>query len=146
MSISGITGFPSSFAVNPIVIPRNFQDSNSVRLGGEYGVPLGPHRLDLRAGVSYETSAVPPDYESALTVDMDKVIVSTGVGFHAWSHWRFDLVYAHVFAETVTSNPSTAGVPAINPVQGNPTPSTAINGGTYSAEADVIGLGVAYTF
>jgi long-chain fatty acid transport protein len=146
ISISGITGFPPNFKVGNIVIPRHFQDSDSIRLGGEYGLVVNGTRLDLRAGASLESSAVPPDYESALTIDMNKLTVSLGLGVHVSAHWRFDAVYAHVFAETVTTPAATAGVPVINPVQGNPTPSTAINGGTYSAEADVAGLGLNYSF
>ena len=122
VTLSGVTGFPDNFKVAPIVIPRHFQDSDSIRLGGEYGLPIGPYRLDLRAGVALESSAVPPAYESALTIDMDKLELTTGLGFHVGPHWRFDVMYAHVFAETV-SPPATAAVPAINPVVGNPTPS-----------------------
>jgi long-chain fatty acid transport protein len=137
ITISGITGFPPNFRVGEIVIPRHFQDSDSIRLGGEYGLPLGSYRLDVRAGVALESSAVPPAYESALTVDMNKLTTSLGVGFHLGRHWRFDFVYAHIFGETVTTSPSTAAVPLINPVQGNP---------TYTAHADIVGLGVDYAF
>ena len=146
VTLSGVTGFPDNFKVAPIVIPRHFQDSDSIRLGGEYGLPIGPYRLDLRAGVALESSAVPPAYESALTIDMNKLELTTGLGFHVGPHWRFDVMYAHVFAETVQSPPATAAVPAINPVVGNPTPSLPINGGSYSAEADLVGLGVNYAF
>lgn len=146
MSISGITGFPNAFKVGAIVIPRHFQDSNSLRLGGEYALPVGDYVLDLRAGVNAESSAVPSAYESPLTIDMNKLTTSVGAGLHVAPHWRFDLVYAHIFTATETSAPSTAAVPAINPVQGNPTTSLPINGGTYVVEADVVGLGVNYVF
>jgi long-chain fatty acid transport protein len=149
ITIHGITGFPSSFPVDNITIPRHFQDSNSLRLGGEYGVPLGAgsdYRLDVRAGVNAESSAVPAAYESPLTIDMDKLTATAGVGFHVGSHWRFDLVYAHIFAESVDVSPPVAAVPPINPVKGNPTPVSAINAGTYTAEGDVIGLGMNYAF
>ncbi len=146
ITINGIVGFPSSFKVGEIVIPRHFQDSDSIRLGGEYFIPIGNYRLDVRGGVALESSAVPPNYESALTVDMNKLTTSLGAGFHVGKHWRFDLVYAHVFGETVTTNPATAAVPAINPVQGNPTPPDTINGGTYTAHADIVGIGVNYAF
>jgi long-chain fatty acid transport protein len=146
ININGITGFPSSFPVGNITIPRHFQDSNSLRLGGEYAVPVGHYRLDLRAGANAESSAVPAAYETPLTIDMDKLTVSAGVGFHVGSHWRFDFVYAHIFAETVDVSPSVAAVPPINPVKGNPTPVSAINAGTYTAEGDVVGLGLNYMF
>jgi len=146
ITINGITGFPPGFKVGSIVIPRNFQDSNSLRLGGEYGLPLGAYRLDIRAGAAIDSSAIPPAYETALTIDMNKLTLSTGAGFHVGKHWRFDFLYAHIFGETVTVAPATAAVPAINPVKGNPTPTTSINGGIYTAQADIVGLGLNYAF
>jgi long-chain fatty acid transport protein len=146
VQINGITGFPSAFNVGTIVIPRHFQNSNSLRFGGEYGIPLGSYKLDVRAGVMLEQSAIPAAYESPLTTDLDKLITTLGVGFHVGRHWRFDLLYAHAFEESVNVSPSTAAVPAINPVKGNPTPVYPINAGTYSAHADVVGIGMNYRF
>jgi long-chain fatty acid transport protein len=143
----GITGFPSPFAVAPISIPRNFQDTNSVRLGGEYGFDLGGGKiLDARAGVNWEESAIPPAYVSALTIDSTKITTAIGAGLHVGEHWRFDLTAAHVFASDVTVAPDQAAVPRVNPVKGNPTRTEAINGGTYSARADIIGVGMEYRF
>ena len=42
-------------------------------------------------------------------------------------------------------DPHTAQVPRINPIAGN-APLDPINGGTYSATADLFGLGVNYKF
>src|SRR5690606_33181423 len=49
-----VTGFPSPFGVAPISLPRNFQDSNSFRLGGEYSLKnlIKDYWTDLRAGIS----------------------------------------------------------------------------------------------
>jgi long-chain fatty acid transport protein len=147
ITLTGVTGFPSPYAVSPITIPRNFQDSNSIRLGGEYSFPVSDYVLDVRAGVNYETSAVPAPYLSVLTVDMNKVTTSIGGSIHIGKRWRFDAVYAHVFASNVTVTPQEAADPRINPVQGNPTSSpNAVNGGTYSASADVLGVGLNYKF
>jgi len=142
----GIVGFPNPFAVSPLTIPRHFQDSNSVRLGGEYSVPVGGYTLDFRAGVNYESSAVPPAYLSALTIDLDKITPSIGGSLHIGKHWRLDAVYAHVFAFEREVSSAEAQVPRVNPVRGNPTDLQAINGGTYSARADVLGVGVEYRF
>ncbi|HTQ46785.1 MAG TPA: hypothetical protein VMI75_28720, partial [Polyangiaceae bacterium] len=59
---------------------------------------------------------------------------------------RLDAVYAHVFASDVTVTPQEAAVPRVNPVKGNPTAETAVNGGQYSARADVLGVGVQFVF
>jgi long-chain fatty acid transport protein len=146
ITINGITGFPPGFKVGTIVIPRHFQDSNSLRLGGEYTLPVGAYRLEIRGGVAVESSAVPAAYESPLTVDLNKLTTSLGLGIRIGAHWRFDGVYAHVFGESTTVSPSQAAVPAINPVQGNPTPSSPINAGTYTAQADIVGFGLNYGF
>jgi hypothetical protein len=39
-----------------------------------------------------------------------------------------------------------AAVPRVNPVEGDPTKETAVNGGQYSARADVTGVGVQFLF
>lgn len=146
IKLIGVTGFPSPFSVPPLTIPRNFQDSHSFRLGGEYMFPAGSYRLEARAGVSYETSAVPTDYVTPLTIDAGKVTAAIGGGLYIGERWRLDAVYAHIFAFNVEVDPATAAVPKISPVSGNPTKFEPINGGSYSARADVIGLGLNYLY
>jgi long-chain fatty acid transport protein len=147
LSLVNITGFPSPFGVSPISIPRKFQDSDSFRLGGEYSFGLSSqYTLDLRAGVAYETSAIPVAYVSPLTTDADKLILSLGGSVHVGEHWRFDLMYARVVSFSVTVPPDQAAVPRVNPVAGNPTATDAINGGDYHSRANIVGVGVAYAF
>jgi long-chain fatty acid transport protein len=139
-----VAGFPSPFGVNPISIPRNFQDTNSVRLGGEYTLPS--RRVALRAGVSWEESAIPNPYLSVLTIDLDKITTAVGASFFVGDNWRIDALYAHVFGIDATVDPAHAAVPRVNPVQGNPTATEPVNGGSYSARADVLGVGAQYRF
>ncbi len=146
ITLVGVKGFPSPFAVSPISIPRHFQDSNSVRLGAEYSFKLAGYGFDVRAGGNYETSAIPTAYLSPLTVDMNKFFLGLGGSLHIAKHWRLDGVYGHVFASSVYVDPAVAAVPKVNPVQGNPTNSETVNGGTYTAQADVLGVGLNYTF
>jgi long-chain fatty acid transport protein len=146
IQLYGVTGFPSPFAVSTINLPRNFQDSNSFRVGGEYMFDFEGYKIQLRGGIDYEQSAIPNAYLSPLTIDLDKVIVALGGGIYIGKHWRFDAVYAHAFASDATVSPSEAAVPRVNPVQGNPTATEAINGGQYSARADVLGIGLNYKF
>ena len=56
-----------------------------------------------------------------------------------------DALYAHLFCSTVYVSPAVAQIPHINPINGN-APLAAVNGGTYTAEADLIGLGANYVF
>jgi long-chain fatty acid transport protein len=146
IELLNVKGFPSPYAVSPISIPRNFDNSNSYRLGGEYSFKVSEYLLDARLGLNYETSAVPTAYESPLTVDMNKVTLGMGGSIHVGPHWRFDAMFAHTFASTVVVDPSIAAVPKVNPVQGNPTQSESVNGGTYTASAEVLGVGLNYKF
>lgn len=150
LSFSNIVGFPSPFNVPPVSIPRNFQASNSFRLGGEATVlkpteekPLG---VDVRLGLNYETSAVPDDYQSALTTDLDHVTLGLGASVSPMKNLRLDIMYAHLFSFSVDVDPATAGVSAVNPLQGNPVKPVPINAGRYEQSTNIIGLGGTYKF
>lgn len=146
VALKGIAAFPETYYVPSIDFPRNFQDTFSVRLGGEYSLDLLEHRWDARAGVSFESSAVPAEYLNVLTIDAAKVTAALGVGLHI-GKFRLDAVYAHVFAADVDVDPREARIPQVSPVDANPPRNpNYINGGSYSARADVVGVGLAYTF
>jgi long-chain fatty acid transport protein len=136
---------PPKIAIPNIVFPRGFQDSNSYRLGGEYHYVLGGYPVDARAGIAYETSAVPTDYVSVSSLDFNKVTLSLGGSLYIGRHWRFDGMYAHLITSSTYVNPYDAKIPRINPLQGNPT-FDAVNGGWYSASADLVGVGFNYLF
>jgi len=144
MSIDGVIGMPNKVPIPAIAFPRGFQDSNSFRLGSEYRYAIGSYPTDLRAGVSYESSAVPKEYMSLASLDFDKVTLSIGGSLHV-GRWRFDGVYAHLFASSVYNDPTTAKIPRVNPIKGN-APFEPVNGGQYSATADLIGVGFNYSF
>jgi long-chain fatty acid transport protein len=146
IQLLNVTGFPSPFAVSGISIPRGGQDSNSVRLGGEYKFAVGDYKLQTRLGFAYETSGIQTPYVSPLNIDSNKVLASLGGGLYIGEHLRLDAVYSHVFANEVTVSPQEAAVPRVNPVTGNPTPTASVNGGSYSARADVLGVGMQYRF
>lgn len=140
-----VVGFPDPFYVPDVNIPRNFQDTGSVRLGGEYRFELFDVDWEPRLGVSYESTAIPPEYLSAITVDMHKVTIGVGLGLHI-DNWRFDIVYAHIFGIDVEVHPDDAAIPIQTPMTTfNPEPHT-INGGLYSARANVLGVGLRYHF
>jgi len=145
--LNGVTGFPSPYAVPSISIPRHFKDSSSIRLGGEYsGFQAFSRTIHLRAGVGWDQSAIPDAYLSPLTVDLNKYTAAIGGGVDIAARWRLDAVYAHVFGRDVSVSPFEASVPRINPVKGNPVATEAINGGQYSARADILGGGLTYRF
>jgi long-chain fatty acid transport protein len=143
-----VTGFPSPFGVAPISLPRNFQDSNSFRLGSEYSLKnlISDYWIDLRAGISFETSAIPREWVSPLTYDANKLIGSAGGSLHIGQHWRMDALAGLAFLTGTIVDPAEAKVPRVNPVSGNPTKTEPINGGDYAARAIILGVGVNYKF
>jgi len=142
-----VAGFPNPFGIGSISLPRNFQDSDSIRLGGELFARglFGLHRADVRAGAAYETSAIAPQWVSPLTYDAPKTTLSIGASVHPSSRIRIDAVAAVLVLGSTFVAPSEATVPRINPVKGNPTATEAVNGGDYSASTFVLGLGAQYT-
>jgi long-chain fatty acid transport protein len=146
VSLVNITGFPSPFGVSRISLPRNFQDSHSFRLGGELTFKVSDYVIDVRLGSAYETSAIPNAYVSPLTTDANKLIFTLGGSLHIAKRWRLDAVFARVAAFTIDVDPAEARVPRVNPVQGNPTATEAINGGEYRSRANIFGIGLQYTF
>lgn len=144
--LKDIVGFPAEYKVPRVVFPRHFNDSASARIGGEYTFELGHRVWEARAGMSVELSAVPPEYLSVITIDATKLTTAAGLGVH-FGKLRLDLLYAHVFAFDVTVDPKNARITQVSPVQANePKHPNYINGGTYSARANMLGFGLAYTF
>jgi long-chain fatty acid transport protein len=144
MSIDGVSGFPP-MRIPALSIPRGFVDAWSVRFGGELEYMLGGYLLATRIGVSHETSAVPTPLLNLSAMDFDKWTASLGGAIYVGKHWRFDGVWAHTFVGSVWVDPSTAQFPRINPISGN-AKTEYINGGTYSAAADLFGVGLNYLF
>ena len=147
IQLYNVTGFPSPFAVSAISIPRGGQDSNTIRLGGEYKFAVGEYQLQPRAGFAYETSGIQEAYVSPLTIDSNKMTHGARrEPLHRASTGGSTPCIAHVFANDVTVTPQEAAVPRVNPVKGNPTQTASVNGGQYSSRADVLGVGMEYRF
>jgi long-chain fatty acid transport protein len=144
VALKNIAAFPETYYLPSLDLPRNFQDTFSVRAGAEYSRKLFDLGWDFRAGVSYESSAVPTDYLHVLTLDSDKVSTAAGLSVHI-GKVRLDAVYAHVFFLDRKVDPATAKIAQVAPVTSNPPvyPNT-VNGGAYSMRGDVIGLGITY--
>jgi long-chain fatty acid transport protein len=139
--------FPPEYRVGAISLDRGFQDAWSVRVGGEQALKLGRYRIDLRAGLSYEKSAVPPAYLSVLTLDMDKFLIGLGGGLHLGPRWRFDGTLAVLFPSRVDVSPDDARLYKVNPVRANKPPEDIpINAGRYEVSALLLGLGLRYQF
>jgi len=146
VALKNIAAFPETYYIPPIDLPRNFQDTFSVRAGGEFSFPLLGQTWDVRAGVSYESSAVPVDYLHVLTMDSDKVSASLGLSLHV-GKVRFDAVYAHIFLFDRRVDPEAAQIAQVSPVVANPPENpNYVNGGNYTSRADIVGLGITYQY
>jgi long-chain fatty acid transport protein len=146
VALKNIVGFPETYYIPSVNLPRNFQGAFSARLGGEYTIPVGKMKLDVRAGFGFETSAVPNEYLSVLTIDGTKIQPSIGAGLHV-GPVRLDLVVSQVIMFGQDVDPKDAMIGQVSPVVANPSPNpNIINGGSYSTSTTVIGLGAMYTF
>ena len=146
IALKNIASFPETYLIPAIDLARNFQDTFSVRAGGEYSLPLLGQTWDIRAGVSYESSAVPTDYLHVLTMDSDKVSTSLGLGVHI-GKVRLDAAYGHVFLFDRNVDPAAAKIAQVSPVTANPAQyPNYVNGGQYSSRGDIVGLGITYQF
>lgn len=145
IALNDVALLPKQLYIPAISLERHFQDSASVRLGGEYSFAVKDIPFMARAGVSYESSAIPKEHLSVLTLDAGKVTTALGASV-TLGKLRIDATYAHIFAFDTTVDPREARITQVSPVEANPakTPDY-INGGGYSQRADVVGLGIAYT-
>ena len=136
-----------TYQVGPLAENRQFQDTWSVRLGAEHLTALGGGiGLQARVGMSYETSATANAYTNALTLDTDKFVGSVGASLH-YGRFRFDAVFAYMFASSVVVDPRTAALYPVEPFRSNGlAPRIAVNGGTYDFSVNVVGLGARYQF
>jgi long-chain fatty acid transport protein len=148
ISLNNVATFPPKYYIPSVTLERGFQDTFGLHLGGEYTVKASKElAVDLRAGVSYESSGIEPAYLSVTTIDSDKVTPAIGAGLHVGEKLRFDFVFAYVIASTVTVSPDEAKIAQVVPVTANPVEEKDIvNAGIYESRATVLGLGVVYTF
>jgi long-chain fatty acid transport protein len=146
IQLLNITGFPSPFNINAISIPRGMKDSNSVHLGAEYTPDIAKKMLVARAGVSYETSAIPAAYVSPLTIDSNKLAASIGGSIIVNEHLRLDGVFSYTIQGDVRVAGQSAQVFISNPVNGNPVTPDYVNGGTYHVNLWILGGGLEYRF
>lgn len=138
------------YQVGTLRIPRQMNDTISVRLGGEYVVG-DAGALALRAGAMYETSSFDDAYLTPLTLDSDKLVLALGASYEVSRGIFVDATYGHVFlADRSVTN---SAVPQPNPIRPPPEPSAPapdapvyVGNGDYSMEADVVGVGLRWSF
>jgi len=146
ITLIDVTGFPSPYPVPPISLQRQFKGAPSFRIGGEYQAKFKGYGIDFRLGMNYDPSAIPNEWLSPITVDLDRITVGLGGALRIGDHWRLDILYARVQGLSGFVDPQQAKMPPVRPVQGNPTGYVPTNGGYYSSQANVLGVGAEYKF
>jgi long-subunit fatty acid transport protein len=126
--------------VGAMSVPREFEDTLSVRLGGDYS--MVPDVFTLRAGGFWEQSAVPTKTLTVLQVDMDKVGFGLGGTWGPSQGVDVDFGYTHIFY--FTAEVTDSKMRQLNST--NPEGTTVIGNGTYEASADLLGVGVRVGF
>ncbi|MEE2962000.1 MAG: outer membrane protein transport protein [Myxococcota bacterium] len=120
-------------------LPRKFRDTWSLRFGGNQSISLGETvDLDLRGGLMFEPSAVENTNLTAMAVDLDKWIISMGMGLKV-GDYKFDIVYALVLMLETEVEKSSIQQPTatLPPWKGR----TTIGEGLYSSQAHLLGIG-----
>ncbi len=131
----------SSSPLPPVaVIPHKWRNTYGFRLGGDYN--MLPGLLSLRAGFSYESSAVRTPY---MNIDY---FATQKIGLHLGASVMLGMVklsvaYAHLFYPGIDVPvgegrlPEIVAVPATPP---NPVPARAVNEGSYRTRVDIVSL------
>jgi len=144
--------------VDRIVVRKDWQNTYSLRLGGDYRVL--PGWLTLRAGGVYESPASPEGYSYVDFFSGHRLGASGGFTV---SLWGLDLSasYTYVFQLPVTVSESESKISQQVPGSACPAPYTdeslcnahylgreaaPANAGTYISDYHLVSLSVAYTF
>jgi len=127
-----------------IALPRNMNDSWSLRAGGEYRLADGTFvRLPvlLRAGLAYEKAAFSDRTLTPLTIDTDKVLATLGLGVELSTRVRMDVAAGWFSMRDVTVTHSTiARAQALRPA--STADNVTLGNGRYTAEAGYVGGGL----
>ncbi len=149
--LRNVAGFSDPYPVGSLAQARGFRDTFSIHAGLEHLFELGGYDLVIRGGSSYERSAVPPEYLSVLTVDVDKVQVAIGGSLYVGSkkQLRLDAVFANTFGFTTDVDPRAAQITKVKAIRANDPAeedNTKVNGGRYTASAQVVGVGLSWKY
>lgn len=151
MSMNG-----QEYPLKPLSIPKNYNDTWSFRLGGDYNVLAD--KLWLRLGTYYETGAVPRSTTYLDFFSFDRVGVTAGL---TWRIWIFDLkvAYEHIFQPTRNISVSETKIYENMPMSpcGSPytskecdppgiPPGPAVGAGSYKASYDILSAGFTLNF
>ncbi|MEQ9647237.1 MAG: outer membrane protein transport protein [Sandaracinaceae bacterium] len=136
--IEGALGGGLEYEVGPLSIPRQTNDTISLRLGGELDIDV----VTARLGVSYENGAFSDAYLTPLTIDSDKLIFSGGATVRFSDEVALDAVVGYLWMASRSVRNS--AVPQANPIRppGSEVETVYVGNGDYEMGAPFFGLSV----
>lgn len=151
IQLRNVAGLADPYQVGVLAQARGFRDTFSIHGGFERAFSLGGYPMQIRGGASFERSAVPAEYLSVLTVDVDKVQTAIGTSIYVGEKrtLRLDAVLAWTFGFAVDVDPRSAAITKVKAIRANDPPDdrqVKINGGHYTASAQVVGVGLNWAY
>ena len=126
-----------------VVLPASFTDSLSVRLGGHHMVS---DKWTLRAGVLYESSAIPQETQSVGLIDGDKIGYGAGATYQPNTRWALDAGLFQSFLQKRTITDSIARQIAVHPTNGSLLEGTVVGNGVFDSSIFLFGAGLNWFF
>ncbi len=126
-----------------VVIPAAYQDAFSIRLGGNYAVH---DRLKARAGVFFESSAVPEKALGVGLVDGKKLGYGIGVSWQPIPNLSLDAAWGQSFLFPIETRSSTVAQVAVDPLTNDIGSGKFVAHGTYRSRFQVAVVGATYSF
>jgi len=142
---SGIPGGGSGkLMFSPVTIEKNYKDTWSFRLGGQYAVL---DWLTLRLGGYYETGAVPLAYTNVDFASFNRFGLGTGFSLK-WRWLKFSFAYSHVFQKDREVTLEETKVYKHFPAQVEPPTGEEfkVGAGTYESSYDIFSAALAFSF
>ena len=144
------------YPLKSMSIPKDYKDTWSFRLGGDYNVVR--NKLWLRAGAFFETGATPRSTTYLDFMSFNRVGVTAGL---SWRIWAFDikLAYEHIFQPTRNIGINETKIHEVMPISpcrapytspdchpGGEPPGPAVGGGEYKTSFDIVSAGISFNF
>ena len=126
-----------------VVLPAGYEDTWSVRLGGEARVA---DPLSVRAGFLYETTAIPTNTQGVSLVDGNKWGYGLGATWRPMSRLHADIGWFQSFVPERTFTDSELKSITLNWQTGEIVEGRNIGNGTLRSHASLLGLGLSYAF
>lgn len=139
----------NTVAVHDLSIEKQWQDTVSVRLGGEFKAI--PDTLDARAGLFVENGAAPDAYSHLDFASFDRLGVGAGLTWQLpWTDLDLSVGYMHIFQEDRTVTEAKGKQYQQRPTHpcpeecGGTFQGVVANAGRFESSYDILSLGIDY--